>query len=136
MILGRIKEIRSTETPAIASKRSDSEMALKILEKLKLLSRRFAAARIDHNLVGDLLPLGQVPETSTFNRADVNEDIGAAIIRLDETKALRQLNHLTVPVAMTRPFHEQAGNAHKDAGCKNSKLWIGSRVPTAKRQIS
>jgi hypothetical protein len=70
---------------------SDSEVNRLTLFQLKLFSRRLATARIDHNFIGNLLAFWEFPETRTFNRADVNEDIRAAVIWLDEAEALSRV---------------------------------------------
>jgi hypothetical protein len=51
---------------------------------------------------GDLLPFMKVMQAGPFDRADMDEYIGAAGVRLNEPEAFAALNHFTVPVAMAR----------------------------------
>jgi hypothetical protein len=54
---------------------------------LQLVSRRLAAAAIDGKFVTDLLAFREAKQPCALNRADVNEHIRSAGLRLDEAEA-------------------------------------------------
>ena len=69
--------------------------ALDLLE----ISRRFLPAlAIVLKLEADFLTFPKVVHSGPLNRRNVDENVLAAAVRLNETKVA--LNHLTVPVAM------------------------------------
>src|SRR5271154_1735684 len=51
--------------------------------------RRAAGALVGHNLVDDLLSLGEVAKPRALDGADMDEYVLAAVVGLDEAKALR-----------------------------------------------
>ena len=57
----------------------------------------FAAVRDD--LIADFLSLVQMREASPFDRRDMDENVLATAIRLNEAIAFCPLNHFTVPIA-------------------------------------
>ena len=65
--------------------------------------RGFVGALID-DLVIDLLPFIQAAEAGPFERADMDEHMGAAGVGLNESNAFVALNHFTVPVATAAPL--------------------------------
>ena len=54
---------------------------------LQIFSRRLARPSISNNVEGDLLSFVKAMHPGAFDRADVHEDILAAIIRLDKAEA-------------------------------------------------
>jgi hypothetical protein len=70
----------------------------------QIFRRRLAPPSIRHNLERDLLSLAETAHPGAFDRADVHENILAAVIRLNETEALLlieplhgSLRHETLP---------------------------------------
>jgi hypothetical protein len=57
------------------------------LDSLQIVRRGLACPSIRDNVESDLLSLVEDTQASAFDRADVHEDILAAIIRLNETEA-------------------------------------------------
>jgi hypothetical protein len=73
------------------------------LDSVQIVSRRLARLSIGDNVESDLLSLVERTHASAFDRADVHEDIFAAIVRLDKAEALLvieelhgSLRHMTV----------------------------------------
>src|SRR5688572_4234442 len=58
------------------------------LDGAQIVRRRLAGLAIGNHVIGDLLALVEGAQASAFDRADVNEDVLAAILRLNETEAL------------------------------------------------
>src|SRR6202030_949801 len=56
---------------------------------LQIFSRGFARALVGDDLIGDLLPLIKVAHAGSFDRADMDEHIGAAGVGLNEPEAFR-----------------------------------------------
>jgi hypothetical protein len=54
----------------------------------KLIGRQLAALAIGRHLIGNGLVLVESAKARTFDSADVNEDILAAIVRLNESVTL------------------------------------------------
>src|SRR5476651_2184447 len=63
-------------------------------DRLELVSRHLAGAAVGDEFELDLLAFGQVRHTSTLDGADMDESIGTAVIRLDESEALRRVEPL------------------------------------------
>ncbi len=61
---------------------------------------RLPGALIGDDLIGDLLPFIQAAQTGPFDRADMNEHIGAAGVGLNEPEAFRRIEPFHC-------FHEQ-----------------------------
>ena len=60
---------------------------------LQLVGRRLSAAPVDDDLVGNFLTICE-SKSCAFHRADVNEDIRSAGVRLDEAEALLRVEPL------------------------------------------
>jgi len=60
----------------------------RLSDSLQIIGRHFSAFAIGNQLIGQLLAFLQVAQSGSLDGADVNESIGAAIIRLDEAKTL------------------------------------------------
>ncbi len=60
----------------------------------EIVGRRFARTAIRYDFVRDLLAFAQCSKTSTFNRADVDEHVISAVIRLNETETLGRVKPL------------------------------------------
>ena len=58
------------------------------LDSVQIVRRGLASLSIGDNVEGDFLSLVEDTHASAFDRADVHEDILAAIIRLDKAEAL------------------------------------------------
>src|SRR6185312_13690618 len=58
------------------------------LGALQIFRGRLAGLAIGHDLVRDLLAFAEGAHSSAFDRADVNEDVLAAVLRLNETETL------------------------------------------------
>jgi len=71
-----------------------ASQGLRLGRNLQLISGGFAAAIVDHDLVGDLLAFGEAAKASALDRADMQENIGSAGIRLNETKAFLRVEPL------------------------------------------
>ena len=56
-------------------------------DRFQVVCRGLAGAPVGDDLVGDLLPFIQVPNSSPFDRADMDKHIGAAGVGLKETEA-------------------------------------------------
>src|SRR6266478_4877269 len=56
-------------------------------DSAQILSRGLARLSISNNVEGDLLSFVEPRHSGSFDRADVHEDILAAVIRLDEAEA-------------------------------------------------
>jgi len=54
----------------------------------QIIRRGFAGPAVCYDLERNLLSLVEGAQAGTFNRADMNEDILAALVRLNEAKAL------------------------------------------------
>src|SRR5262245_14179143 len=85
----------------------------------QIVRRRLARLSISNNIEGDLLSLIEALHPGAFDRADVHEDILAAIIRLDEAEAFLaveplhgSLRHIALPSGrcVTRPRASAAGS--------------------------
>src|SRR5271166_2818470 len=63
--------------------------------RLQVFRRGFAGALVGDDIIGDLLPFIQAVQTGPFDRADMNEHIGAAGVRLKEPEPFRRIE----------PFH-------------------------------
>jgi hypothetical protein len=63
-------------------------------EGTQILGRGLARFSISNNLVGDPLSLVESLQPRAFHRANVHEDVLAAVIRLDESKALLAIEPL------------------------------------------
>jgi hypothetical protein len=64
------------------------ETALMDLSQREILSADLAPHLVSLGLEVDLLALSETPKTSPLDRADVNEHILAAVVRLNESEAL------------------------------------------------
>lgn len=67
---------------------------MKLLGDLKIARRAFARLAILHNLVKDLLALCERMHPCTLHSGDVDENICAAIIRLNEAKTFGEIKPL------------------------------------------
>jgi hypothetical protein len=68
------------------------------------------------------LPLIEAVHPGAFDRADVDEDVVAAFIRLNESEAFWPLNHLTVPV-MGAFLHRRVKSSRALTRPVNSRFW-------------
>jgi hypothetical protein len=59
--------------------------------RLQIVCRGFPGALIGDDLIGDLLPFIQAAQNGQFDRADMNEHIGAAGVGLDGPEAFRRI---------------------------------------------
>jgi hypothetical protein len=64
------------------------------LDSVQIVRRGLACLSIRDNVEGDLLSLVEDTHASAFDRADVHEDILAAIIRLDKAEAFLVIEEL------------------------------------------
>jgi len=64
--------------------------------------RTFARLAILFQLVRKLVALVERAYSRALDGGDVHEHVGSAVIGLDEAEPLVELNHFTVPVAMSR----------------------------------
>jgi hypothetical protein len=60
----------------------------------EIVSRRFAGSPIRNDFEFDLLALVEAMQASAFHRADMHEDILAAIVRLNETETFLTIEPL------------------------------------------
>jgi hypothetical protein len=64
----------------------------------QIIRRGFSCPSIGNDLERDLLPLIEAVHSGAFDRADVDEDVVAAFIRLNESEAFLAVKPPTVPV--------------------------------------
>lgn len=87
---------------------------------LQLVRRRFAATSVDGNFVGDLLAFCEAEQPRALNRADVDEDVWAAQLRLNEAKPF-----LTVEPFYCAGLHDMSFQEQADCALPIAKrLWI------------
>src|SRR5260370_6990446 len=67
------------------------------LDSVQIVRRGLACPSIGDNVESDLLSLVENTHASAFDRADVHEDIPAAIIRLNEAEPFLLIDPLHVP---------------------------------------
>jgi hypothetical protein len=72
---------------ALFSRKAVSAFRNHALENLQVLSAGLAAHLVNLGFVRNLLSFGEAGQASTLDSADVNEHIGAAVVRLNETEA-------------------------------------------------
>ena len=70
--------------------------------------------RLWEDVVGDLLPFIQAVQTGPFDRADMDEHIGAAGVGLIKPNPFVALNHFTVPVAFLENIRNMLDAAVED----------------------
>src|ERR1700733_4993309 len=76
-------------SPGLRQARASAQASERKSGDLQVACRRAAGALVGDNLVDDLLSLGEVAKPRALDGADVDEYVLAAIIGLDEAKALR-----------------------------------------------
>src|SRR5215472_8899242 len=94
----------------------------------QIFRRGLARLSISNNLERDLLSLVQAPQPGALNRADVHENVFAAVIRLDEAEAFLaieplhgSLRHIALlSVGVTRQSVNAAGSVHSRFGGNSS----------------
>jgi hypothetical protein len=64
------------------------------LDSAEIVGRRLAGPTVGNDLESDLLSFVKVLHTGAFNRADMHEDVLAAIVRLNEAEALLAIEPL------------------------------------------
>jgi hypothetical protein len=79
-----------------------------ISDRLQIVRRGFAGALVGDDLLGDLLPFIQVTNSSPFDRADMDENIGTPRVGLNEPEAFRRIEpfhctrrHCDAPLGLT-----------------------------------
>src|SRR5580658_3926924 len=105
-----------------------------ILDRLKLGGRHLAALFVALEFEGELLALVQRAEARTFHGRDVHEDVGAAVIRLNEAEALGGVEplhgasrhgSLSLPCKCSRaPYdarNEIVGKVMEDSGARSEE---------------
>src|SRR5262245_15186828 len=75
-----------------------------VLDSLQVLSRRLAGLPVRHDLEGDPLALLEILQTGALNCADMDEDILAAVLGLDESIALLRVEPLYGSLIHGRPL--------------------------------
>jgi hypothetical protein len=70
------------------------------LGSLKATGRHLAGLHVALELVAKLLAFDDFAHSGAFNSRDMYERVSAAVVRLDEAKALGGVNLFTVPVVM------------------------------------
>lgn len=88
------------------------------LGRLQLASGRLAAPRIALDLEAELLAFLDRAEACAFDGADVDEDILAAIIGLDEAEALGGVE----------PFHGADCHKYSLSGVSSRALNLGTEI--------
>jgi hypothetical protein len=68
--------------------------SLAVCRTVQIVRRGLACLSIGDNVEGDFLSLVEGTHTSAFDRADVHEDILAAVIRLDKAEAFLVVEEL------------------------------------------
>jgi hypothetical protein len=105
------------------------------LDGAKIFRRRFAGSTISDKIERHFLTLVETVQTRTLDRADVNEDVLRAIIRLDESEAFLGVKPLYGALCH-RPFPLlQQKRAAQRRDRNNSEIWekVVSLTPKAPR---
>src|SRR3954451_6515887 len=94
---------------------------------LEVDRRGLAVALVGLELVGDLLTLAQAHQARALHRRDVDEDILAAVVRLDEAVALRLVEplHRTRFHGLSSSVYARGRPARRDPP-GSSSFWKGS----------
>src|SRR5260370_20017516 len=102
-IVGKFKNLpnRGTSLPGVPLGLGSSRC---LSDGAQIIRRGLASLSISNNVEGDLLSLVKPLHPCPFDRADVHEDILAAIIGWMKPKPFWLLNHFTVPCAIWFPF--------------------------------
>lgn len=70
------------------------------LRRLQIFCGRLAGPAVSNHVERNLLSLIERAHAGAFNRADMNEDILASLVWLNEAEAFLAVNRFTVPVFM------------------------------------
>ena len=70
------------------------------LRGAQIFRGRFASPAVCNDFKRNLLPLVEGTHTGAFDCADMNENIWASLVRLNEAETLLAVKHFTVPVFM------------------------------------
>ena len=82
-------------TTALLQRQDRERRSSRLSDPLQIVRRGFASALVGDDLLGDLLPFIQVTNSSPFDRADMDENIGTPRVGLNEPEAFRRIE----------PFH-------------------------------
>ena len=91
---------------------------------LDVVDGHFSATAVFRGVEGELLTFGETPHACALKRSGVNENVLAAVIRLNESKALHVVINLTVPVVICMSF---ADIAAREPARTNARLCSASR---------
>jgi hypothetical protein len=75
------------------------------LSGLKVASRHFAGLAVTLQIETDLLAFDELAHSGAFNGRDMDERIGAAIVRLNEAEALGGIEPFNCASGHDEPFH-------------------------------
>lgn len=82
----------------------NGKQILKRLGSLQIAGRHFARLPVALQFKANLLAFDELAHTGAFDCRDVDECIGAAIVRLDEAKTLGGIEPFNCAVVMMNPF--------------------------------
>ena len=142
---------RAKKRPDTARYQAQSKLVLKNLSGLQVHGRVLAAFRSD--FVGDFLTFVQRAQASAFNSADVNKNVGTAVVRLDKAEAFLRVEpfnctlshiglHLENALSCMKPLQLLHEPYIRDLRCLRESLdrpskpcGIGNSSPHARRSI-
>jgi hypothetical protein len=99
---------------------------------LQIIRRRLAGSAIGDDVIGDLLTLMKIVEPGPLDGADMDENILASVIRLDEAKALRGVEPLHCSLRQETLL---SGQAARSSGQVRSRFWKEGRQSDASRAL-
>src|SRR5271154_4120059 len=115
---GHHKQKAPALSPGLRQARSARKPVKERSGDLQVACRRAAGAFVGDDLVSDFLSLGEVAKPRAFDSADVDEHVLAAVVGLDEAKALR----------CVEPFY--GSSSHR---CSPVVKWSGPLSPVRYR---
>lgn len=75
------------------------------LSSLKIAGRHFTGLHVPLHVIADLLAFDDFAHSSAFDSRDMDERIGAAIVRLNEAEALGGIEPFNCASGHDEPFH-------------------------------
>jgi hypothetical protein len=87
----------------------------KVLGSLKLACGHLARLAVTLKFKAELLAFNDRAHAGAFDGRDVNEDVGAAVVRLNEAEALGGIEPFNCASGHNEPFHSNIDNPPGDA---------------------
>jgi len=114
-----------------------TNISLSVSGCLKAIRRALAAAAVNYNLKRDPLSLNQLAHSRAFDRADMNEDVVSARLRLNEAKTLLRVEPLYGTSLHDMSFQEQCFGAARCCAfnrCSGEEVVSESVAPDARAE--